>query len=88
MMNSTEVENASAKFAERPVCPYCDGSLVRRNDDNFSVLQKRLSAFNVKTQPLANFYQKMSVLHRIEGNREREAVFGEISRLIEGKEPA
>ena len=24
----------SAKFAERPVCPYCDGPLVRRNDDD------------------------------------------------------
>ena len=75
----------SAKFAERPVCPYCDGPLVRRNDDDLSVLQKRLSEFQTKTQPLATFYEKMSILHRIDGNRDREDVFTDISRLIERK---
>jgi adenylate kinase len=79
--------SGSAKFSERPVCPYCDGPLVRRNDDDFSVLQKRLAEFNTKTQPLADFYHKMSVLHRIEGNRDREVVFADVSRLIEGKGP-
>jgi adenylate kinase len=75
----------SAKFAERPVCPYCDGPLVRRSDDDVTVLQKRLSEFETKTQPLASFYQKTSILHRIDGNRDREAVFADISRLIEDK---
>jgi adenylate kinase len=75
----------SAKFAERPVCPFCDGPLVRRNDDDTTVLQKRLQEFNTKTQPLASFYGKISVLHRVDGNRDREAVFSDISRLIEDK---
>src|SRR5204862_4069650 len=55
---------SSAKFAERPVCPYCDGPLVRRNDDDVSVLQTRLQEFHGKTEPLASFYGKMSILHR------------------------
>jgi adenylate kinase len=79
---------SSAKFAERPVCPYCDGPLVRRNDDDIGVLQKRLAEFNTKTQPLADFYSKMSALHRLDGNRDREAVFGDISRLIEQRPPS
>ena len=78
----------SAIFAERPVCPYCDGPLVRRNDDDEVVLQTRLSEFEKKTQPLAAFYGKMSILHRIDGNRDREAVFAYISRLIESKSSA
>jgi adenylate kinase family enzyme len=49
------------------------------------VLQKRLSEFETKTQPLASFYGKISILHRIDGNRDREAVFSDISRLIENK---
>jgi adenylate kinase len=73
----------SAKFAERSICPYCDGPLVRRSDDDPEVLQARLREFNTKTQPLAEFYQKASVLRRIDGNRDRDAVFAEISRLIE-----
>jgi adenylate kinase len=79
---------SSAKFAERPICPYCDGPLVRRTDDDAGVLQTRLQEFNSKTQPLANFYEKMSILYRIDGNRERDEVFGDISRLIEQKSSA
>jgi len=51
-------------------------------------LQKRLQEFNSKTQPLASFYGKVSVLHRVDGNRDRESVFGDISRLIEDKAAA
>jgi adenylate kinase len=78
----------SAKFAERSVCPYCDGPLVRRNDDDLSVLQTRLREFATKTQPLGDFYGKMSILRRIDGNRDRETVFTDISRVIEDKVPA
>jgi adenylate kinase len=77
----------SATFAERSICPFCDGPLVRRNDDDLGVLQTRLHEFNSKTQPLATFYGKVSVLHRVDGNRDREAVFADISRLIEDKAP-
>ncbi|MEP6955274.1 MAG: nucleoside monophosphate kinase [Chthoniobacterales bacterium] len=73
----------SAVFAERPVCPYCDGPLVRRTDDDAAVLQKRLTEFNGKTQPLAAFYEKAGSLRKIDGNRERDEVFADISRLIE-----
>ena len=75
----------SAKFAERPVCPYCDGPLIRRTDDDASILKTRLAEFNSKTQPLATFYEKASVLRKVDGNRDRETVFKDISGLIEGK---
>ena len=73
----------SAHFAERPVCPYCDGPLVRRNDDDAEVLKKRLEEFNSKTQPLRAYYEKAGALRKIDGNRDRDAVFSDISRLIE-----
>ncbi|MFL6542426.1 MAG: adenylate kinase family protein [Chthoniobacterales bacterium] len=78
----TTAENA-AVFSERAVCPYCDGPLVRRTDDDATVLETRLNEFNNKTQPLGEFYQKQSVLRKIDGNRDRDAVFADISRLIE-----
>ena len=73
----------SASFAERPICPYCDGPLVRRNDDDVDVLKKRLEEFEAKTQPLAALYEKAGNFRKIDGNRDRDAVFGDISRLIE-----
>jgi len=74
---------SSAIFAERPICPYCDGPLVRRNDDDAEVLKKRLEEFGSKTQPLAVFYGKAGALRKIDGNRDRDAVFSDISHLIE-----
>jgi adenylate kinase len=76
---------SAAKFSERAICPYCEGPLVRRSDDDESVLSNRLQEFHTKTEPLAQFYEKMSILHRIDGNRERDDVFKDVSRLIEQK---
>ncbi len=76
---------SAAIFGERPICPYCDGPLIRRADDDAEVLQKRLSEYSAKTQPLAAFYDKMGALHHIDGNRDRETVFADISHLIEAK---
>ena len=76
---------SSAQFANRPVCPYCDGRLERRNDDDLGVLQTRLQEFHTKTEPLGTFYKKVSILHRIDASRDRDAVFADISRLIENK---
>ena len=73
----------SAGFADRPVCPYCDGPLIRRNDDDAAVLQTRLAEFKTKTEPLLSFYEKDDALHRIDGNRDRDTVFADISALIE-----
>jgi adenylate kinase len=57
--------------------------LIRRDDDDVEVLKNRLSEFNGKTQPLAKYYEKAGLLRKIDGNRDREAVFSDISRLIE-----
>lgn len=73
----------SAHFSERSVCPYCDGPLVRREDDDAAVLQTRLAEFKSKTEPLLSFYEKQGVLHRLDGNRDRETVFSDIATLIE-----
>ncbi len=73
---------SAGNFSERSICPYCEGPLVRRNDDDLTVLQNRLKEYHAKTEPLAEFYENASMLHRIDGNRDREKVFEDISRLM------
>lgn len=80
---TTNVNNA--EFSNRPICPYCEGRLERRSDDDMSVLPQRLREYNTKTQPLADFYGEMLILRKIDGNRDREMVFGDISQLVEEK---
>jgi adenylate kinase len=73
----------SARFADRPICPYCDGPLIRRDDDDASVLETRLAEFKSKTEPLLSYYEKNGALHRMDGNRDRETVFADVASLIE-----
>jgi adenylate kinase len=73
----------SASFAERSICPYCDGPLIRRDDDDASVLETRLAEFKAKTEPLLSYYEKDGALHRIDGNRDREVVFTDVAALVE-----
>jgi len=72
----------SACFSERAICPYCEGPLIRREDDDAAVLKTRLAEFRSKTEPLLSYYEKSAALHRVDGNREREAVFSDIAALI------
>jgi len=44
-----------------------------------------LQEFHTKTELLGAFYEKLSMLHRIDGNRDRDTVFADISKLIEDK---
>lgn len=73
----------SASFAQRSICPYCDGPLIRRDDDDASVLPTRLAEFKGKTEPLLSYYEKNGALHRIDGNRDRDAVFSDVAGLVE-----
>jgi len=63
--------SSSAQFAERPVCPYCDGPLVRRSDDDLAVFQIGLKGSGTRPGHWAPFIRKMRFMLRINGNRNR-----------------
>jgi len=44
-----------------------------------------LQEFHTKTEPLGSFYKQLSILHRIDGNRDRDVVFADIAKLVEDK---
>jgi len=64
------------------VCPRCAAPLSRRSDDNPEALADRLAEYRNKTEPVIAHYQARGILHRIDGNRSPEIVFGEISAAI------
>lgn len=39
-------------------CPACGGELIQRADDNEATITKRFEEYQVKTQPLQDYYQK------------------------------
>lgn len=48
-------------------CPTCGGELVAREDDNESVVRRRIEQYHEQTEPLIEYYQSRDLLHPVEG---------------------
>lgn len=65
------------------LCDWCSTPLVQREDDKEAVVAKRLAEYAERTKPLIDYYSKNARFHRIDGNRPPDAVFGELSLILE-----
>jgi adenylate kinase len=60
-----------------------DGSeLIVRDDDRPEVIRHRLETYHEKTEPLIDFYDRQSLLRRIDGDAEPDAVAAELERSL------
>ena len=60
-----------------------DGSrLIMRDDDKPEVVERRLAQYREKTAPLIGYYEKKSILRRIDAARSAEQVHDQIRALI------
>ena len=64
------------------VCDVCGGRLYQRNDDNLEAFNNRYDLYSEKTMPIIEHYEKLGVLHVINGNQPVEDVFKEIDNII------
>ncbi len=69
--------------AVRNVCDNCGGELYQREDDSLSTVRERLAVYREQTAPLTDYYGHKSLLARVNGNREIEQIFSEISLLLD-----
>ena len=60
-----------------------DGSpLVVRDDDKPEVIRHRLDQYHAKTEPLVDYYDRQSLLRRIDGAADPDAVAAEVERTL------
>ncbi len=74
----------SAVFAERPICPYCDGPLIRRTDDDAGGPAPSLGGIQRQNAAAGGLLRGAS--ERCTGLMaigDRDEVFADISHLIE-----
>jgi adenylate kinase len=83
-------QNCGAVFREgarvaspSDACPRCGGALGRRADDKVEALADRLSEYRTKTAPVLDWYAKRGILRTIDGNRDIDSVFADVSAAIE-----
>ena len=65
------------------VCDVCGEALVLRDDDKPETVQKRLTVYHDQTQPLIDYYKGQGVLRSVDGTKDLDAVFEEITGILE-----
>ena len=71
------------KPAKEGICDRCGGTLIIRDDDKPETVQKRLDVYHELTEPLVRFYGEKELIRTIDGTREPETIFTEITGILE-----
>jgi adenylate kinase len=64
------------------VCDLDGSALVVRDDDKPEVIRNRLETYHAKTEPLVDYYDKRSVLRRLDGVAPPDEVAEEVRRAL------
>ena len=71
------------KPAKEGICDRCGAELVLRDDDVPETVQKRLDVYHAQTEPLISFYSERELLRKLDGTRDKEVIFRDITALLE-----
>lgn len=61
-------KTATSSGKEKNTCTHCGENLAKRDDDNLSVIKKRLKVYEQETEPLIDFYRDKGLLVDIDGD--------------------
>ena len=76
-------QSVSADEAAGEACPYCGGTLVRREDDSAETVKQRLATYAAFAGPLIAHYRTRPRFMTINGVREPDKVSEDIFRSID-----
>lgn len=64
-------------------CDKCGSELYQRADDQEEAIKNRLKVYTAQTEPLINYYSKKKQLARVDGAKEINAIFNDLSKVFE-----
>lgn len=64
-------------------CDKCGSELYQRDDDKEEAIKNRLKVYTAQTEPLINYYQERGMLIKVDGAKEINAIFNELSQIFE-----
>lgn len=70
--------------ADPAVCDACGGELYLRDDDTVETVSNRLNVYERSTAPLVGYYRNKGVLRELDGDRPVDAVFADVTSIVEG----
>ncbi|MBI4774466.1 MAG: adenylate kinase [Deltaproteobacteria bacterium] len=66
----------------KSVCDKCQGELYQRDDDNEATVRNRLKVYEEQTAPLISFYEKKSLLRKVEGTGSIDDIYSRLESII------
>ena len=63
----------------------CGEELVQRDDDKPETVLSRLTVYHDQTAPLSAYYEEKGLLHRIDGGKDRDAIYADILNVLGAK---
>ncbi len=70
----------------RCVCDICGGELYQRSDDaEEKTVKQRLEVYRNQTEPLTAYYEEKGILFSVDGSKEIEDVFKDITSILDSK---
>ncbi len=64
------------------ICDLCGAELVIRDDDKPEIVKKRLFTYHEQTQPLIDYYTEKNILKTVDGTKDMQEVFNEITGIL------
>lgn len=69
----------------RNVCDKCGGELYQRTDDTVETVRQRLDVYRNQTAPLIEYYEAKGILFTVDGSRDIDEVFKEITSVLDAQ---
>jgi adenylate kinase len=69
----------------RSVCDKCGGELYQRTDDTVETVKQRLEVYRNQTEPLIAYYRNKDILYTVDGSRDIDEVFREVTTILDTK---
>ena len=64
------------------ICDKCGSELFLRDDDKPETVKKRLAVYHEQTQPLIEYYDEQKILRTVDGTKDMEEVFQDITNIL------
>ncbi len=64
-------------------CDKCGGELYQRDDDKEETVRERFKVYREKTEPLIEYYKAKGILYEVDGTKDINSVFEEITKILE-----
>jgi adenylate kinase len=69
--------------ARQGKCDVCGNNVIQRKDDTEETLNERLEVYLSQTSPLVGYYESKDILMKVDGSKDIDAVFENISKVLE-----